>query len=84
MKLVPAHRISYKGTFYRVGDIVEVDDADADEMRKYGKIIFEDFTERDTESAVRRSEEIADDDIPVNFVANNTPPTRRGGRPRKV
>lgn len=83
MKLVPAHRISYKGTFYQVGDIVEVDDADADDMRQYGKIIFEDFAERKPEPDVRHTEEIVDD-IPANFTTENTPPTRRAGRPRKV
>lgn len=83
MKLVPAHRISYKGTFYRVGDIIEVDDVDADEMRQYGKIIFEDFAEHKAEPALNHTEEVIND-IPQNFISESTPPTRRAGRPRKV
>lgn len=87
MKIVPAHRISYKGTFYREGDVVEVDERDAEDMRKYAKMVFDDDTRRGYAPAaiVSTEQEMFDEDgAPINATAENVPLPRRGGRPKKV
>ncbi len=38
MKFTPNYTVSYKGVFHRAGETFEIDDKDAAEMQKYGKV----------------------------------------------
>nr|DAV16904.1 MAG TPA: hypothetical protein [Caudoviricetes sp.] len=38
MRFIPAYCVSYKGLFYEAGEVVEIDEKDADMMLRHGTI----------------------------------------------
>lgn len=71
MRFVPYYTVSYRGKFYRAGVEFEIDDNDANFMRKHGVITGVTPPETDQNSQA------------VNALFEPEKPVRKVGRPRK-
>ena len=71
MRFVPYYTVSYHGKFYRAGAEFEIDDNEADLMRKHGKIIGE------------KPSEVVKTSQAANALFEPEKPVRKAGRPRK-
>ena len=71
MRFVPYYTVSYRGKFYSAGVEFEIDDADANFMRKHGVITGVTTPEIDQTSQA------------ANALFEPEKPVRKAGRPRK-
>lgn len=71
MRFIPYYTVSYRGKFYPAGVEFEIDDADANFMRKHGAITGVTPPEIDHTSQA------------VNALFEPEKPVRKAGRPRK-
>lgn len=71
MRFVPYYTVSYRGKFYPAHVEFEIDDVDADFMRKHGVITGVTPPETDQNSQA------------VNALFEPEKPVRKAGRPRK-
>lgn len=71
MICIPKYNVSYKGKFYKVGERIEIDVADREEMEKHGNIL---------EETAPAKENVPVEETTVMF----TTPAKRSGRPRKA
>lgn len=71
MRFVPYYTVSYRGKFYRAGVEFEIDDADANFMRKHGVITGVNPPETDKTSQA------------ANALFEPEKLVRKAGRPRK-
>lgn len=71
MRFVPYYTVSYHGKFYRAGVEFEIDDADANFMKKHG--VITDVTPPETDQTSQAESASLEKEKPV----------KRVGRPRK-
>lgn len=71
MKFTPDYNVMYKGVFYEADETFEIDEQDAEEMRKHGEI------EGETNTSPRESEN------PDNKEDEPDEKPRQRGRPKR-
>jgi len=61
VRFIPDYRVSYKGRFYEAEEELQIDPADAEEMRRHGEVIDEPEDAGNTSDEQETADETADE-----------------------